>query len=194
MSPAGRDDDDQSAKGIEWLSLGLGLAGAAAIAFAWAIPAFGPGSATFQYLLIQGGLWPLTGLAWFVAWPQVRWPEKKNAALSRLVTMASVFALLQLAWWVRTDYRLGALGLLPPALCLAMVGINWQPRSDRWALWLWRVLFLAPAFVSLLCVLWLAMPWPKPVVEVRQIMAGDLRGGVLGVLRWIGRHVLHRGL
>lgn len=190
-SPDGHDGNVDRPKGMEWLSLGLGLAGAATIAFAYAIPVLGPPAGTMQYLLIQGGLQPLTGLAWFVAWPQVRWPDKHGSAGSRLITFASVFVLLQLAWWVRADYRLGALALIPPALMLTMLGINWQPRSDRWAVWLWRVFYLFPAFVSILCVLWLVMPWPKPVSEVRQIMAGDLGGGLKGVLRWIGHHVLH---
>lgn len=186
-----RHNEEGRPQGIEWLSLGLGLAGAATIAFAYAIPALGPGSATLQYLLIQGGLWPICGLAWFVAWPQVRWPEKKGAAFSRLMTFASVFALLQLAWWVHAEYRLGAVALIPVALFLALLGLNWQPRSDGWAIWMWRAFYMAPAFVSLLCVLWLSMPWPKPVAEVRQIMAGDLSSGIRGVLRWIGHHVLH---
>lgn len=188
-----RDDDDpndERPRGIEWLSLALGLAGAAAIGFSLAMPELGPSAPMYQYLLVQGGLQPLSGLAWFIAWPQVAWPEKKNAAVSRMITFATALVLLQIAFFVRKDFRVGAIALLPPSLCLLMLGINWQTRSDRWAIWLWRLTFLLPAFVSLLCVLWLAMPWPKPVVEARQMMNGDLWGGLVGILRWILHHVV----
>lgn len=186
-------DAEENKRGVQWLSLAFGLAGAAAIMFATAIQqmGFSPASSTLYTLMVLGGIWPLSGLVWFVIWPQILWPDRKEQSLGRMIAMMTTVGLIALAWAVHKDYLLASLALVVPICTMVALVVNWQPRSDAWALWAWRIFFMVPALIALFCCLWLGMPWPKPVAEVRQMMAGDFWGGLRGVGKWILRYVFH---